>query len=211
MKGLIGKKIGMTHIFDGDGNIVGVTVLQLGPCQVTRTKAKADGKNGYNAIQLSWLNVPEKKLTKPVLGQYKALKLAPMKHLKELRVDQPESYAVGSMVTVDMFKPGEYVDVVGVSKGKGFTGTMKRHNFGGGPKSHGSMTHRQPASGGSTDAARVIRGKKSPGRMGGKRFTSIGLKIIEVNTAQNLLLVRGSVPGANGSFITVKQSSKVKK
>ena len=211
MKGLIGKKIGMTHIFDSEGNIVGVTVLQLGPCQIVKTKSKNDGKNGYNAIQLAWQNVAEKELTKPVLGQFKKLKLAPMKYLREIRVDDPEVYEVGKFINVNIFKPGEYVDVVGVSKGKGFTGTMKRHGFSGGPKSHGSMTHRQPASGGSTDAARVLRGKRSPGRMGGKRFTSIGLRVIEVNTAQNLLLVKGSVPGANGGLVTVKQSSKVKK
>lgn len=206
MKGLIGKKLGMTQLFSEKGERLPVTVLSLGPCVVVRTRTKA--KDGYEAVQIGWLSVKPEKLRRPERKLLEKAGVRAVKCLRELRVDESALYSVGQEIDVEIFKVGEKVDVVGTSKGKGFAGGMKRWNFNGGPASHGSMTHRQPASGGSTCAAKVIKGKRGPGRLGGVRRTAQGLEIVKVDRDKNLLVVRGNVPGSANSLVIVSESVK---
>jgi len=208
MKGLIGKKIGMTQIFDDNGKAIPVTVIVAGPCTVTQVKTL--DRDGYDALQLGIEELKKgKKIPKPLEGHFKKNELSCYRYLREFKFDNITDYKTGQKLNVkDIFKTGELVDVVGTSKGKGFAGGVKRWGFSGGPRTHGSMHHRKAASGGSTDAARTFKGKKRPGRMGGKRTTVQGLKVLKVYSDKHLLLVKGSVPGAKNEFLLIKESVK---
>ncbi|MBI2252496.1 MAG: 50S ribosomal protein L3 [Armatimonadetes bacterium] len=202
MKGLIGKKIGMTQIFGNKGEVLPVTVIQAGPCVVSQKKIK--DLDGYTAVQLGYEFVKDKKINSPETGHFKKNKLKPMKYLREFIVKDIEKYQIGQEIKVDIFKAGELVDVSGVSKGKSFAGGMKRHGFSGGGASHGSMIHRQPASGGSTDAARTYKGKRGPGHLGNAKRTVSDLEIVKIDQEKNLLLVKGSIPGSNGRLVLIR-------
>ncbi len=202
MPAIVGKKLGMTQIFTEDGESVPVTVIEAGPCKVTAVRApEADG---YAAVQLAWGEVAEHKLTKAELGHLKAAEAAPMKHLVEFRELDRES-VVGDEVTVAEFEEGQRVKVSAVTIGKGFQGTIKRHNFSRGPVSHGSHNVRAPGSiGASADPARVFKGQKMPGRMGAARSTQRGLEVFRIDAERNLLMLRGSVPGPKQGTVEVR-------
>ena len=208
MQTLIGKKIGMTRVYDDAGKQVPVTVVQVGPCTVVQRKTKE--RDGYLAVQVGFEELAEKRakkiLNKPEQGHFAKHGTAAFRHIEEFRVSDLES--VGAVITADIFEAGQLVDVIGTSKGKGFQSTMKRHNFSGGPASHGSKVHRRPCSNGSTDSGRTFKGKKRPGQMGNTRVTAIGLRVIRVDAENNLLLVCGSVPGCNGRLVTVRRSNR---
>ena len=208
--GILGKKIGMTQVFDDEGRVAPVTVLQAGPCVVVQRKTQE--RDGYEAVQLGLVEfVKESRLNKPQLGRLKKAGVEPLHYLKELRLDdQPDAeLKAGDRVLAEEFKPNQKVDVTGTSKGKGFTGVIKRHNFSGGKDTHGSMSHRAPGSiGQSSYPSRVLRGLKMAGRHGGKQITTVGLEIVEVHPEDNVILVRGAVPGPNGSYVVVRRSRK---
>jgi large subunit ribosomal protein L3 len=202
MSAILAKKLGMTQVFLEDGRVERVTVLEAGPCPVT-AKRTAD-RDGYDAVQLAFGATKEKHLSKPELGHLQKADAAPHKHLVEFR-DEGGELSVGDTVTADSFAEGDKVKVAGVSKGKGFQGTIKRHGFSSGPKSHGSHNVRAPGSiGASAWPARVMKGIRGPGQMGNKRITQRGLTIVRVDPAQNLLLIRGAVPGARGGLVEVR-------
>ncbi|HEY6779816.1 MAG TPA: 50S ribosomal protein L3 [Thermoleophilaceae bacterium] len=204
MAGLLGRKLGMTQVFDPeDGHVERVTVIEAGPCFVTGIR-RAE-RDGYDAIQIAFDSVREKKITRPELGHLKKADVGPMRHLCEFRGEAGE-VELGSELKVDaVFEKGQTVKVSGVSKGKGFQGTVKRHNFSRGPVTHGSHNVRAPGSiGASADPARVFKGIRGPGQMGNKRVTQKGLQIVDVRPAENLLLVRGSVPGPKGSVVEIR-------
>jgi large subunit ribosomal protein L3 len=209
MKAILGKKIGMTQVFDDQGRVIPVTVIEAGPCTVVRKRTSE--KDGYQALQLGFGAVREKLLTRPVKGHFKRQGVRFLRWLREVKMDNSDSYEVGQEIRADIFSAGEAVDVIGVSKGKGFQGGIKRHRFGGGPASHGSMTHRQPASSGSTDAARTLKGTRKPGHLGATRVTALNLKVVRVDAERNLILVRGAVPGPNQGLVTVRASVKARK
>jgi large subunit ribosomal protein L3 len=202
MTGIIGKKIGMTQLFDENGNRVAVTVIEAGPCPVTQVRTP--DKDGYSAVQLAFEDCKDKKLTKAELGHLKSAGLKHGKrHLAEFR--GLTDLKVGDTVTVEAFGEGQRVSVTGVSKGKGFQGTIKRHNFARGPVTHGSHNIRQPGSiGASAYPARVFKGKKMAGHMGAKRVTQLGLRIVACDAENNLLLVRGAVPGGKNAVLIVR-------
>ncbi|MGH7263157.1 MAG: 50S ribosomal protein L3 [Candidatus Rokuibacteriota bacterium] len=208
-EGLIGRKMGMTQLFGEDGKQIPVTVIQAGPCPVVEVREK--GSHGYNALQLGF--EPKKKnVSKPRAGHFKKANLPPMAVLRELRLEKVDGYQVGQTLNVDLFAPGELVDVSGVSKGKGFQGGVKRYGWSGGGASHGSMFHRAPGSiGASSDPSRVWPGHHLPGRMGGDRRTVLNLQVVRVFPDQNLLVVRGAVPGTIGSLVVVRKSVKLTK
>jgi large subunit ribosomal protein L3 len=213
-EGLIGRKVGMTQVFGDDGNQVPVTVIEAGPCTVVGVRTK--DSHGYDALQLGF--EPKKKnVTKPVAGVYKKLNLTPMRTLRETRLDKAaaeklSAYQVGQTLNVEIFAPGDLVDVVGVTKGKGFQGGVKRHGWSGGDATHGSMFHRAPGSiGASSDPSRVWPGHRLPGRMGGDRRTVLNVRVVRVLPEQNLVLVRGAVPGANGGVVMIRKSVKTAK
>ena len=213
-EGLIGRKKGMTQVFGEDGNRIPVTVVEAGPCTVVGVRTKAS--HGYDALQLGFAPARKKDVTKPMAGHYKKAGVAtPMRVLKEMRLQKTENvagYQVGQTLTVDLFSPGELVDVVGVTKGKGFQGGVKRHGWRGGEATHGSMFHRAPGSiGASSDPSRVWPGHKLPGRMGGVQRTVLNVIVARVLPEQNLILIRGAVPGANGSLVMVRKSIKTTK
>jgi large subunit ribosomal protein L3 len=203
MTAILARKLGMTQRFSQeDGTVERVTVLEAGPCHVTAIRT-AD-RDGYDAVQLGFGATREKRLTRAELGHLKKADAPPLRHVAEFR-DEAGELAVGDQVTVEAFEPGEHVKVSGVSKGKGFQGTIKRHNFSRGPSSHGSHNVRAPGSvGASATPSRVFKGIKGPGRMGGKRVTQRGLEVVEVIAKDNLLLVRGSVPGPRGGTVEVR-------
>ena len=202
MAALLGTKIGMTQLFVEDGAVERVTVVQAGPCRVTGLRT--EDRDGYTAVQLGYGDVPERKLTKAKLGHVKKSGDAPLRHLREFR-GEGEGLEVGQELTVDVFEKGQKVKVSGTSKGKGFQGTVKRHRFSRGPVTHGSHNVRAPGSiGASATPSRVFKGIRGPGQMGNKRTTQKGLTIVELIPAQNLMLVRGSVPGAKGSTVEVR-------
>ncbi len=207
LKGLIGKKIGMTQIFDDNGVAIPVTVIEAGPCYVTQVRTPE--KDGYNAVQLGFREVKTKRLTGGQLGHLKRNTLPPLRILREFRVKNPELNE-GDQVTVSVFAVGEKVDVVGTSKGKGFQGGMKRYHFRGGPKTHGqSDRQRSPGSRSSgTTPGRVYKGARGPGHMGNDRVTAQGLKVVLVDAERNLIGVRGSVPGAKGGLVLIKEARK---
>ena len=209
--GIIGKKIGMTQLF-GDGGVVHpATVIKAGPCVVVQAKTAA--RDGYEAVQLGLVEDGKKpRVTKAVEGTYKKAKVSPTRIRREVAIDSSdESPKPGDRVLVSIFESGDRVDVIGTSRGKGFQGVMKRHGFGGGRATHGSMFHRAPGSiGQSSYPSRVIKGMKGPGRMGGQRVTVQGLQVLQVDTENNLLIVSGSIPGAPGTYITVRKAAVLK-
>jgi large subunit ribosomal protein L3 len=213
-EGLLGRKVGMTQVFADDGSHVPVTVIQAGPCTITAVRSKAT--DGYDALQLGF-EAKKKNVTKPMAGHFKKLGVGAVGVVRELRLDRAaaeklSTYTVGQSLAVDIFTPGELVDVVGVTKGKGFQGGVKRHNWKGGEASHGSMFHRAPGSiGASSDPSRVWPGHRLPGRMGNDRKTILNLPVVRVLPEQNLVLIRGAVPGANGSLVVVRKSVKMTK
>ncbi|NTU59872.1 MAG: 50S ribosomal protein L3 [Deltaproteobacteria bacterium] len=210
-KGIVGKKLGMTQVFIGGEDLIPVTVVEAGPCTVIQKKTK--DVDGYDAIQIGFGDVKAHRVGQPLLGHFKKSGAAPTRLLKEIRVDDVDAYEVGQVLTADIFKPGDRVDVTGVSKGKGYQGGMKRHGFGGGRATHGSMFHRH---GGAISAhewpARVFKGKKMAGQLGNTRVTVQNLQVVDVDPERNIILLRGAVPGAkNGALVlsnAVKYSGK---
>jgi len=202
--GLLGKKLGMTQVFD-ESRLTPVTVIEAGPCRVVTVKTKE--RDGYEAVQLSYGEVAERKLSKAELGHLKKNQAPATRVLREFK--KTGEVTVGESVTVGMFKKGDWVDVVGVSKGKGFQGVVRRHGYAGGPESHGSMFHRHPGSmGASSYPSRVWKGKTLPGHMGAERVTVQRLKVVDSRPEENLLFVRGAIPGATNGLIVVRKSKK---
>lgn len=208
MKGILGKKVGMTQLFDESGTVVPVTVIEAGPCYVTQIKT-AD-VDGYNALQIGFDEVAERKLTKGQLGHLRKADVPPMRHLRELRLEEAPDLALGDVLKADVFSEGDLVDVTGVSKGKGFAGAVKRHGFGGGPKTHGqSDRHRAPgARGAGTTPGHTYPGARGPGQMGNKQVTVQNLKIALVDPERNLLAIKGSVPGPRNGLVFVRAAKK---
>jgi large subunit ribosomal protein L3 len=207
VKGILGEKLGMTQIFD-DTRAVPVTVIKAGPCFVTQIKTQE--KDGYEAVQLAFGTVDPRRLTKPERGHFKKHGDTPARHLVELRTDDASSYTPGQEITADVFQPGERTDVIGVSKGKGFSGVMKRHNFGGLKASHGTeKVHRSPgAIGACATPSRVFKGTRMAGQMGNERVTILNLEVVGADPERNLLLLRGAVPGPKGSLVMVRSAVK---
>jgi len=203
--GLLGNKIGMTQIFDESGNIIPVTILKVGPCVVTQVKTIE--KDGYNAIQLGYGNVSSKKLTQPELGHLQKSNIQPLKYLKEFRISENTEFEIGQVLNIDTFSEGQLINVRGKSIGKGFSGLQKRHNFARGPMTHGSKNHREPGSiGMGTTPGRVLPGKKMAGQLGNKIATIQKLKIIQINSEENILVIKGSVPGKPGNLLSIVPS-----
>jgi large subunit ribosomal protein L3 len=200
--GMLGNKIGMTQIFDTVGNVIPITVLRVGPCVVTQIKTVAT--DGYNAIQLGYYSVSEKQLTQPQRGHLKKCGYSSLKYLQEYKTDNVNDFTLGQVIDIDTFKDVNFVTVGGNSIGKGFAGHQKRHNFSRGPMTHGSKNHRAPGSiGAGTTPGRVLPGKKMAGRLGGKKVTISNLQIIKRDIKQNLLIVKGSVPGKPGNLLNI--------
>jgi large subunit ribosomal protein L3 len=200
--GLLGNKIGMTQIFDESGNIIPVTILKVGPCIITQVKTKL--KDGYDSIQIGYGNISSKALNQPELGHLQKSKIQPLKYLKEFHISSEGDFQLGQVLKIDSFSPGQFVNIKGKSIGKGFSGLQKRHNFARGPMSHGSKNHRAPGSiGMGTTPGRVLPGKKMAGQLGNKITTIKKLKIIQVNLEENILLIKGSVPGKPGNLLSV--------
>ena len=200
--GLLGNKIGMTQIFDETGNIIPVTILKVGPCVVTQVKTEA--RDGYNAIQVGYSYVSDKALTQPELGHLQKSNIQSLKYLKEFRVGIDEGFEVGQVLKVDLLSPGQLVNIKGKTIGKGFSGLQKRHNFTRGPMTHGSKNHRAPGSiGMGTTPGRVLPGKKMAGQLGNKVTTIKKLKVIQLNLEENILVIKGSVPGKPGNLLSI--------
>ena len=211
-EGLIGRKRGMTQIFADDGSHVPVTVIEAGPCTITAVRSKAS--HGYDALQIGF-DPQKRNVNKPRAGYFKKIGVVPQRVLREIRLEKTEKlegYQVGQTLTVEMFAAGEIVDVVGTTKGKGFQGGVKRHGWSGGDETHGSMFHRAPGSiGASSDPSRVWPGHRLPGRMGGDQRTVLNVSVARVLPEQNLVLLRGAVPGATGSLVMLRKSVKTTK
>jgi large subunit ribosomal protein L3 len=198
-RGILGRKIGMTQLFVDD-QAVGATVIETSPCTIIRIKTEET--DGYNALQLGYGEVSETKVTRPMAGHFEKAGVAPHRRLFEMKIDNPEDYTVGDALRVDFFEEGETINIAGVSKGRGFQGVVKRWDFAGGPKSHGSHFHRRPGSvGNCVEPGRVFKGKKLPGQMGARRATVRGLRVLRVDPERNLLIVKGSTPGARGTIL----------
>lgn len=211
-KGILGRKIGMTQVFTAEGNLVPVTVVQAGPCVIIQNKTVDN--DGYNAIQVGFGEKKEKHVNKPMKGHFEKAGIKPVSFIKELRLSAPSEYTVGQEIKVDIFAEGELVDATGTSRGKGFAGGIKRHNFARGPMTHGSKSHREPGSIGarmSGPGGKVFKGKKLPGRMGSAKSTVQRLQIVRVDAERNLMLIKGAIPGAKGSFVIVRNTVKPKK
>ena len=203
--GLLGNKIGMTQIFDESGNIIPVTILKVGPCVITQVKTTE--KDGYNAIQVGYGNVASKTLTQPQLGHLQKSNIQPLKYLKEFRISDNSEFEIGQILNVDAFSEGQLVNVRGKSIGKGFSGLQKRYNFARGPMTHGSKNHRKPGSiGMGTTPGRVLPGKKMAGQLGNKIATVQKLKVIQINSEENILVIKGSVPGKPGNLLSIVPS-----
>ena len=204
MKGIFGKKIGMTQVFLQNGYLIPVTVIEVGPCKVVQLKTAE--KDGYTAVQIGFDEIKkEKNVPKGRLGHFKKVSLPPYRFLREVKLDGLD-VAVGNDVTVDIFNKGDKVSVTGISKGKGFQGVMKRHNYSGGPGSHGSMFNRAPGSiGSSSYPSRVWKNKGLPGHMGSEKTTTKNIEVVDIKKEQNLLLVKGAVPGANGGYLIIRK------
>jgi len=206
-KAILGKKVGMTQIFDKDGKAIPVTVIEVEPNVVVQKKTVEN--DGYAALQVGYEDKDEKKVNKPLKGHFAKAKVATKRYLRELRIENAESYEVGQEIKVDIFAEGERVDVSGVSKGKGTAGTIKRFNAHRGPMKHGSKFHRAPGSmGASSDPSRTFKGKKLPGRMGNENTTVQNLEVVKVDAEKNYMLVKGGVPGIRGSLVMIKDSVK---
>ncbi|MGI9953007.1 50S ribosomal protein L3 [Moorellaceae bacterium AZ2] len=205
-KGILGKKLGMTQVFDEAGRVVPATVIQAGPCVVVQKKTVE--RDGYEALQVGFEPVKEGRVNKPLRGHFARAKVKPFRFLRELRLANAAEYQVGQEIKVDIFQPGDRVDVTGISKGKGFAGGIKRHGFRRGPMAHGSKYHRRPGSLAAKGPARVFKGRKLPGRMGGERVTVLNLEVIKSDPERNLLLVKGAVPGPRRGLLIIKNSVK---
>ena len=206
-KGIIGRKVGMTQIFDEKGNVIPVTVIEAGPCVVAQVKTVE--KEGYNALQLGFGEVKTKHMNKPEMGHFAKSKIDNKKHLREFRLDSIEGVKVGDEIKADIFQEGERVDIQGISKGKGFQGVIKRHGQHRGPMGHGSMYHRRPGSMGATSTpGRVFKGKKLPGHMGRVTVTIQNLDVVKIDMYKNVILVKGSVPGCKGAILKIKSTVK---
>ena len=204
--GLLGNKIGMTQIFDESGNIIPVTILKVGPCIVTQIKTEM--KDGYNAIQVGYSNTSNKSLTQSELGHLQKSNIQPLKYLKEFRVDNVEDFEVGQVLNVDLLSINQLVNIKGKTIGKGFSGLQKRHNFTRGPMTHGSKNHRAPGSiGMGTTPGRVLPGKKMAGQLGNKLTTIKKLKVIQLSSEENILIIKGSVPGKPGNLLSITPSN----
>jgi len=208
MKGILGKKVGMTRIFNEQGEVIPVTIIEAGPCYVAQRKTME--QDGYNAVQLGFEEVPSKKLTRPEMEHLRKKGLPALRHLRELRLTEDESYSEGEKIMADVFQVGERVDVIGLSKGRGFAGVMKRHGFSGGPKTHGQSDRpRSPGSVGSgTTPGRVYKGLHMAGHMGDDRVTVESLEVMMVDAERNLLAVRGGVPGGKGGLLIIREARK---
>jgi large subunit ribosomal protein L3 len=206
-KGIIGKKLGMTQIFTEDGTRIPVTVVQAGPCVVTQKKLQ--NVDGYSAVQVGFESMDASRATKPILGHCTKSGQGVFRYLREMKLENTEGMNLGDFLTVEQFLPGEYVDVTGTSVGKGFQGVIKRWNFKGGRASHGSRFHRAPGSiGASATPSRVFKNKKMPGQMGNEKVTVQRLQIVRVDVADNLLLIKGAIPGHKNNIVIIKQSIK---
>ena len=206
-KAIIGRKVGMTQIFDENGLVIPVTVIEAGPCPVVQIKTVET--DGYDAVQLGFGEVKEIKVNKPTKGHFSKAEVKPTKHLREFRLDDVSTVKVGEEINVDIFEAGENIDIQGISKGKGFQGVIKRHGQSRGPMGHGSMYHRRPGSMGPTSTpGRVFKGKKLPGHMGVNTVTIQNLVIVKVDNDKNAILVKGSVPGNKGSILKINDSVK---
>jgi len=200
--GLLGNKIGMTQIFDESGNIIPVTILKVGPCIITQIKTTLN--DGYNAIQIGYGTISTRSLTQPQLGHLQKSNIQPLKYLKEFRVNDPNTFNIGQVLDVQSFVTGQLIDVRGKSIGKGFSGLQKRHNFARGPMTHGSKNHRAPGSiGMGTSPGRVLPGKKMAGQLGNKTVNIKKLQIVQVNNTENILVVKGAVPGKPGNLLSI--------
>jgi large subunit ribosomal protein L3 len=208
-KGILGKKLGMTQIFAADGKIIPVTVVEAGPCVVVQKKTAAT--DGYNAVQVGFDTIREKLVNKPIKGHFAKANIKPARYLREFRLDSIDAMNVGDEIKADIFAEGDLVDVSGISRGKGFAGAIKRWNFHRSFMAHGSKYHRGPGSLGQRSWARVPKGRKLPGHMGTEKVTVQGLRIVRVDGDRNLILIKGAVPGAKGSLITVRDSVKAAK
>ena len=206
-KAILGKKLGMTQVFTEQGKVVPVTVVEAGPCRIAQIKTVDN--DGYNAIQIGFGEVKKGNVTKPQQGHTDRAGIDPVKYLREIRSKDVSAYTVGDSVTVEIFAAGETVDVSGVSKGKGFAGTIKRWNQRRGPMGHGSKNHRRPASAGAKGPARVFKGKHSPGQLGGDNCTVQNLEVVRVDAERNLILIKGAIPGPKQSLVLVKESRKM--
>ncbi|MBQ9633546.1 MAG: 50S ribosomal protein L3 [Schwartzia sp.] len=211
-KAILGRKLGMTQIFTEEGQVVPVTVIESGNNVVIQNKTTES--DGYNAVQLGFGEIKEKHLTKPLKGRFDKAGVEPVKFIREMRLAAPSEYKVGDKIGVDIFEAGQLVDVTGISKGKGFAGTVKRHGFARGPMGHGSKSHREPGSTGamiSGHGGRVLKGKKLPGHMGNERVTVQRLTLVKVDTDRNLLLIKGAVPGPKKGLLMIKETVKPNK
>ena len=209
VKGILGRKVGMTQFFNDNGQLLPVTVVEATPNIVIQNKTIEN--DGYNAVQLGFGQIKEKKVNKPMKGFFAKANITAVKYIRELRLKESSNYEVGSEIFVDIFEAGELVDVTGKSKGKGFAGTIKRHNFSRGAMGHGSKSHREPGSTGSMmsgGGGKVIKGKKLPGRMGCAKVTVQGLTIFRIDKERNLILIKGAIPGPKGSLVLVKSTIK---
>ncbi|MQL50914.1 50S ribosomal protein L3 [Desulfofundulus thermobenzoicus] len=205
-KGILGRKVGMTQIFNNEGQAVPVTVIEAGPCLVVQTRTPE--RDGYSAIQLGFGEKRERLVNKPLKGHFAKAGVRPLRFLRELRVEDAGQYQVGQEIKADVFTAGERVDVVGTSKGRGFAGGIKRHGFHRGPMAHGSKYHRRPGSLGAKGPARVFKGRKLPGHYGVERVTVQNLEVVKVDPERNLLAVKGAVPGPRGGLLLVKETVK---
>ena len=205
--GILGKKVGMTNIFLENGDAIGVTVLQAGPCVVVNRREKQKEQN--DALQLGFISISKKKkINQPLQGYFKKQNVNPFKYIKEFKYKDIDQYEIGREIKVDLFKEGEKVNVIGFSKGRGFAGSIKRHHFSGGPKTHGQKNyHRSTGSIGATDAARVFKGKKLPGRMGNEKVKTKNIEIVKIDLDRNLLLLKGAIPGPNNALVAVEKVS----
>ena len=207
-KAIIGKKIGMTQIFDEKGNVIPVTVIEAGPCTVTRIKTNE--KDGYEAVQLGFMAVADKKVNKPMKGQFEKAGVAPKKHLKEFRLDDISGYKIGDTVTADVFAAGEKVDITGMTKGHGYTGAIKRWNLHMLGRTHGiGPIHRQSGSMGVIDPARIFKNKKMAGQYGNEQVTILNLEVAKIDAEKNIIAVKGAVPGARGGIVFIRNAVKM--
>jgi large subunit ribosomal protein L3 len=211
VNGILGIKLGMTQVFADDGKVVPCTVLQAGPCVVVQRRSK--DKDGYEAVQLGLVEfVKPQRVNKPLTGHFKKADVAPVKFLREVRLDEGDETKVGDRVLVENFQPGEFVDVTGISKGRGFAGGVKRWHYRGGDATHGSMFHRAPGSiGASSFPSRVWPNQHFPGHLGHDRVMAKNLRVVKIDAEENLMLVRGAVPGPNGAYIVIRRAKKARK
>ncbi len=203
---ILGRKVGMTQVFNDRGEIVPVTVIEAGPCIVTQLKSV--DKDGYVAVQVGFGEIRPRLVNQPETGHFKKAGVQPLRHVREIRTEDTSAYKLGDAITCDIFAEGQRVKVTGTSKGKGFQGVVKRFHFHGGDMTHGSMIHRKPQSSGATDAARTFKGTRKPGHMGAKQVTVRGLRIVRVDPERNLLLIEGAVPGSDGGLLTIQRLAR---